>query len=281
MARRTLLLSVAAVALLGPVSAPAARAAQRFDGASRGGSPAVLELTATRATFDVGVRGRCSGGTPFVSGIRGEADVGKDDTFSSVGRGRRGDYGSRHGRYLLVLRARRRADTVRGTVRVSFRAGGFSCGTGNVPFVAHADGSPGAPFRDGRAATGRYTAAGQGVFGLRAGVFLPARRLRTVTFSWRVRCEGKRPVFLRGYETFSARTLFRGRVVVGGRRSVPLARGRVSHEAYRLGVRLFMAGGLYRIAGAWRVRAAVTRGDRVVYRCSTRGLGFTGRYRGR
>ncbi len=281
MARRTLLLILAVVALAWPASASAAEPAQRFDGTSRGGAPVVLHLTATRASYDVHVRGRCSGRTRFDSGLTGRgAEIAKDGRFAAGADGVRGAYAGHRGRYVFLLGARRQAETVRGTVRVSFRSGGFSCATGTVPFVAYLDGSRGAPYRDSRAATGRYTAAGDGISGLRASVFEPARRLESVSFSWRIRCGGKDKVFLTGREVFDAQTLIRGRVVAGGRRSVRLARGRISHEAYRLEVRLFVAGGAYRIAGTWRLRSAITRGDRVVYRCSSPGLKFAGDFRG-
>jgi hypothetical protein len=269
------LASAAALAiclLLAPPGLAGPRPGERYDGRSATGQRVYLSVRADGSRLEryrFFVRTRCNDGRRRLQGLihRGERPVAIDaaGSFSHRSPAYRVRYGRVRGRFRLSFSGTFDAagDTATGMIEATFRGGRFDCSSGPVGFTVHRDGTAGAPWRDSLMATGAYRARGRGVTA-RLRALAPGRELLRGTIRYRAACRA-------GGALTSGRTFLnyplseRGRLRVAGRARFRIPSDRVRVRArFRLTLRFF--GGV-RVRGAWRVRAVVRRGGRVIDTC--------------
>lgn len=274
-ARAVGLAGVAALAiclLLAPPVLAGPRPGERYDGRSATGQRVYLSVRADGSRlerFTFLVTTRCSDGKRRIQGLghRDERPVPIDaaGSFSHRSPAYRGRYGRVRGRFRLSFSGTFDAagDTATGTIEATFRGGRFDCSSGPVGFTVHRDGTAGAPWRDSLMATGAYRARGRGVMA-RLRALAPGRELLRGTIRYRAPCRA-------GGALTSGRTFLnyplteRGRLRVTGRANFRIPSDRVTVRArFRLTLRFFDG---VRVTGAWRVRAVVRRGGRVIDTC--------------
>jgi hypothetical protein len=163
-------------------------------------------------------------------------------------------------------------DAVTGELRAAFRSRRLRCSSGPVAYTMYVDGSPQAPWRDGRMATGIYTARARGLR-VRIRTLAPGRLLVRATMAWRTRC--RRGGRIRGAVLYRRYDLTDGgRLSAPGRGTRRVARGVTAAERWRLSLRFFQRGG-YRVRGTWTIQSVVRRRGVVIDTCS-----FKRRFRG-
>ena len=152
-----------------------------------------------------------------------------------------------------------------GTIESTFESDRFDCSSGPVAYTIYRDGTPQAPFRDTVMATGLYTAAGRGV-AAKFRTLAPGRELVRGEISYKARCRS-------GGNLSSGRVFLNYLLSENGRRSIPgVATFRIREDnvsvcvRFVLTVRFFERGG-HKVAGTWRVRAAVSRRGRQIDTC--------------
>ena len=148
-------------------------------------------------------------------------------------------------------------DTVTGEIRTWFRSPRLRCSSGPVAYTAYLDGSPGAPWRDAELATGLYTASARGVR-VRLRTHAPARELLRATVSWRTRC--RRGGRLDGTNSYFRFFIPRASLTEPGRGTRRVGTGVTARERWRLELRFYVSGGVYRVDGSWTIRSIVRRG---------------------
>lgn len=268
---------------LGLCLAPTATAAppgvpgKRYDGKSATGQRNFVRLSRDGerlSDYDFIVRTRCSDGRRRVQGLTAAGEpptpVDAAGNFSFSGRPGRLSYpvrgGRVSGRATIAVAASFSGDTVSGTIRARFRSRRFKCSSGTVAFTLARDGTSGAPFRDAAVATGRYSARGPRIKIRRLRALAPARELTEIAFRWRARC---RRGSISANQTFRRYRLKGSSLTISGRRRSPFGAVR-ARERYRLSLRFFRSGSVYRVRGVWRIDAALFQRGRRVDTCRGR-----------
>jgi hypothetical protein len=266
-------------------AAPPGVPGKRYDGKSATGQRNFVRLSGDgkRLTdYDFFVRTRCSDGRRRIQGLiaAGEPRTAVDPSGSFSFSGRRGrlSYPARGGRVsgraTIAVTASFSGDTLSGTIRARFRSRRFNCSSGPVAFTLARDGTPGAPFRDAKVATGRYSARGRRIKIGQLRVLAPGRELTKMSFSWRARC---RVGSISGTDTYGRFKLNGSSLTIAGRRRNTYRPVR-ARERYRLKLRFFRSGGTYRVRGEWRITSRLFRRGRQVDTCSGR-FPFKGTFR--
>ena len=146
------------------------------------------------------------------------------------------------------------------SVTTTFRSARFNCSGTTVLTLSRA-GTAGAPFRNGRLATGSYRARGRGIEIRYLRTFAPLAALERLRFSARVACTNGiryRTTFdLSGFR-ISRRGVLR---LAGGSSAIG---GRQPRGTFRLVLAFSRKGGVYRVRGTVRLRGLVKRDGRRV-----------------
>jgi hypothetical protein len=267
-----LLLLGAPGALAGP------RPGERYDGKSATGQRIFVSVSDDGGRLDrytFAVNTNCTDGERRLQGTiqKGETPTAIDPagSFSHQSRVRRGFYSTSSGRVNGRFRTSfsgtfdATGDSVTGTIESTFESDRFDCSSGPVAYTIYRDGTPQAPFRDTVMATGLYTAAGRGV-AAKFRTLAPGRELVRGEISYKARCRS-------GGNLSSGRIFLNYLLSENGRRSIPgVATFRIRKDnvsvrvRFVLTVRFFERGG-HKVAGTWRVRAAVSRRGRQIDTC--------------
>lgn len=283
---------IAGIVSLGLLSlVPAAAAAppgvpgKRYDGKSATGQFNFVRLSRDGrrlSDYDFFVRTRCSDGRRRVQGLNSirepRTPVDASGNFSFSGRPGRLSYrvrgGRVSGRATIAVAGSFAGDTVSGTIRARFRSRRFNCSSGPVRFTLARDGTPGAPFRDGKMATGRYAARGRRIRIRALRALAPGRELTQIVFRWRAPC---RRGNISSTQKFRRYKLRGTSLTIQGRRRTNYRPAR-ARESYRLRLRFFRSGSTYRVRGEWRIRSAIFNRGRRIDTCRGR-FPFKGTFR--
>jgi len=264
------------VGVPGALAAP--RAGERYDGKSATGQRIFLSVSDSAArvsSYIFMVRTDCTDGKSRVQTLvdSGQAPTTIDGSGSFSHRSplQNGFYPTRSGRVNGRFRTSisgtfdAAGDSVSGTIESTFRSSRFDCSSGPVAYTMYRDGTPQAPFSDAVMTTGLYKASGKGVTA-KVRALAPGRTVERAEIDYKARCRS-------GGNLRSGRVFLNYRLRESGRRTIRgRARFRIPKDnvavriRFRLSFRFFESAG-YKLEGAWRVRARVSRGGRLIDTC--------------
>ena len=262
-----------------PAAQAAPRSGERYDGQSATGQRIFLTVSADGgrlARYAFVVKNSCTDGKRRQQGLlnKGETPTSIDaaGSFAHQSAAERGFYLTRSGRVNGRFQTKvsgsfdATGDSVSGTIESTFRSKRFDCSSGPVAYTIYRDGTPQAPFSDAVMSTGLYTATGKGVTA-RMRTLAPGRTLVRGAINYKARCRSGGN--LRSGRIFLNYLLSEsGRRTVAGRARFRIRKDKVTVRIrFRLTVRFFESAG-YKLAGAWNVRARVSRGGQIIDTCS-------------
>jgi hypothetical protein len=243
--------AVPASALAGP------RAGARYDGTSATSKPVFLEVRQDGrrlGNWEVATRVPCSDGKRHLVGFgsKGERPVtiAPDGTFSFSSPQRRSGQATFKGAFDSS------GNRVTGSFNVALKDRHVSCQTGEVTYAMSRDGTPGAPYRDSRVASGLYVASGRSL-SLTLRPLLPGQLIHSLHVRYRLRCRSG--ATRRGFDVLSPLALNRRGAFAGGAAGPLNGRSVVVRHQFQIEGAFRYLRGAYRLGGAIQVRNVIRR----------------------
>jgi len=278
---------MAALVAAAPAQAAPPANGERYDGESGTGQRIHLRVSADGSRLSqyfVAVRMRCSDGRRRILGLSHPNEptvpVDANGNFASNGDAdplsyRQPGGGSLQGQARTRFTGSFGENSAAGTIRSTFKAGKVFCSR-EAPFTVFRDGTPGARFRNGTLATGRYAVTGRRLSFRAFRTFAPGPpEVRRVVFRWRASCRGGGNVG--STQTFGNYAIDGRRLSIAGRFRASFGGGVKGRTRYRLNLHFFRQGGTYRVTGSWQAVTRLRRSGSLIDTCRTGVRGFRGR----
>ena len=261
-ARGVLAVAAVAAGLVAAVPAEAApRGGARYDGRSADKQRVFLEVRkgAKRlGDYAFSTRTRCSDGkrhrVVFVSEGERPVAIGDDGSFSYTSPNRRNGQTTFDGKFDDT------GNKVTGSFRSTLRTRRYTCRTGEVAYSMNRDGTPGAPYRNARVASGRYEASGRSI-ALRMRPLLPGGFIHSLNVAYSTRCSSGQDYTWQHKVAVLALTR-RATFAVELRGRAPVKPRRRATIRVRIAGRFRYENGAYRVRGAVRTANVVRRAGR-------------------